>query len=82
MSRNTSKSASAERRATSRRALFTVALTPCVPSATCAAVSAASSTSTVVRAIGIMLAHHDATRRVRRCHGRPHYEITSRIASE
>lgn len=60
MSRRTSKSASAERRATSRRAVFTVALRPSVPSAACAAASAAWSTSTVVRTISIMVSHQGA----------------------
>ena len=59
MSRTTSKSASADRRATSRSAVFTVALSPRVPSADCAAASAPSSTSTVVRPIGIILSHLD-----------------------
>lgn len=59
MSRRTSKSASAERRATSRRAVFTVALRPSVPSAACAAASAAWSTSTVVRVTCITVAHLD-----------------------
>ncbi len=57
MSRTTSKSSSARRRATSRRAALIVALNPIVPSSARAASSARSSTSTVVRAMRIIVAH-------------------------
>jgi hypothetical protein len=59
MSTRTSKPWSTRRRVASRSATFTVSLNPLVPSSRLAAASARSSTSTVVRVMRTILAHHD-----------------------
>lgn len=57
-SRTTSKPLRTRRRAASRNAALTVSLSPLVPSSRRAASRARSSTSTVVRAMRIIVAHH------------------------